>query len=190
MTTLVSLGNNKFSAAPFLPNSSYRYRSSRPYSELELYLAGLITPEEVPDVWIAEEGRLMQDSHGRVERDKEGNFIFEATNISIWPVEKIVEILGPRVPNHLNSQKSFRLAVIAINNSKYPLDDKDKKYLRSVVDLFTAKESILDVDTMIIEENKITHTWSFEPGQYNFWDATGGRATIDAEVASARKDID
>ena len=88
----------------------------------------------------------------------------------------------------MNSQKSFRLAVIAINNSTYPLDDKDIKYLLSVVDLFTKKESILDVDTIVIEESEVTHTWSFDPGQYNFWDATGGRAIIDAEIASTRKE--
>ena len=190
MTTLVRLGGNKFSAAPFFLNSPVLLRSIRPYSELELYLAGLIPPEDVSEVWIAEEGKILMDSDGQFKKDKDGNFIFEATNISIWPIEKIVQKLGPRIPNHLNSQKSFRLAVIAINNSTNPLDEKDMKLLRSVVELFVKQESILDVDSIVIEEPGVTHTWSFDPGQYNFWDATGGRAIMDAEIASARIEID
>ena len=190
MTTLVSLGSNRFSAPPFLPNSSHLFMSQRPYSELELYLAGLIPPENVPDIWIAEDGRLLRDSDSHIERDEDGNFIFEARKISIWPIDKIVQKLGPRNPNHLNSQKSFRLAVIAINNSTYPLDDKDIRFLLRFIDLFVKKESILDVERIDIEVSGDRHAWSFPPGHYNFWDATGGRAIIDAEIASTRKEID
>ena len=35
-------------------------RNLKPYSPIELYLAGLIPPSEVPDLWVAEDGELSQ----------------------------------------------------------------------------------------------------------------------------------
>ena len=53
ITNLVDHGGNKYSAGEFWPNGSY----GRPFSPIELYLAGLIPPEEVPDLWVAEDGQ-------------------------------------------------------------------------------------------------------------------------------------
>jgi len=187
-TTLVELGNDQFLAAPFMPNRGYPMSNKKPYSELELYLSGFIPIEEVPDIWVAEDGRFSRDPDGVIEKDENGNFVFQAKRISIWRNEEIVKKLGPRVPNHEDSQKSIRLAVIAINNSSNPLEDKDIAYVRKAIELFTLNEGIKHLDKITIKSSGHTHNWSFEPGLYNFWDATGGRGMIDAHIASERKE--
>lgn len=186
-TTLVELGNDQFLAAPFMPNRGYPMANKKPYSELELYLSGFIPIEEVPDIWVAEDGTFSRDSDGVIEKDENGNFVFQAKRISVWRNEDIVKKLGPRIPNHEDSQKSIRLAVIAINNSSNPLEDKDISYVRKAIELFTLNESIKHLDKITIKSSGHTHNWSFEPGLYNFWEATGGRGTINAHIASERK---
>ena len=188
IATLVDLGNNRFSAAPFTPNAAYPLKNSKPYSELELYLSGFIPIEEVPDIWVAEDGKYSYESRGVVEKDRNHNFVFQAKKISIWSGKKIVEKLGPRIPGYEDSQKSFRLAVIAINNKRNPLKDRDIRYVTKAIELFTEEKSVIDVDNITIESPGRTERWAFPSGIYNFWDATGGRGTLDADIASSRKE--
>ncbi len=188
LTSLVELGDSKFSAAPFSLNHAYPHGNMKPYSELELYLAGFIPIEEVPDIWVAEDGEFSYDSPGSIETDENGNYIFHSKKISTWSGEKIVEKLGPRIPNHVESQKSFRAAVIVINNTKHPIDEINIKYMSKAIELFTKRESILDIDKITVESDGKRPNWTFESGQYNFWEATGGRGTLDADIASSRKE--
>ena len=188
ITSLVELGDSRYSAAPFSLNHAYPHGNMKPYSELELYLAGFIPIADVPDIWVAEDGEFSYDSNGSIETDENGNYVFRAKEISIWSGKKIVKKLGPRIPNHVESQKSFRVAVIAINNSSNPLEDMNIRYLAKAIDLFTINESILDIDEITVESDGTRHNWSFESGQYNFWEATGGRGTLNADIASSRKE--
>ena len=62
---LVRLGNGRYAAGSF-----GTLGNDLPYSPIELYLAGLIAPEEVPDLWVANDGRLV----GRPRRLRQRRF--------------------------------------------------------------------------------------------------------------------
>ncbi len=126
----------------------------KPYSPIELYLAGLIPPEQVPDLWVAEDGEIV--NHGRGDAPDE----FTASRVKTYSIEHIVAEHGPRVPDHTQSQKAYRAAVILLVSDDYPAVRKSLEALSSDATLFShAGHDQID-------------EW------YNFYEATGGRATI------------
>ena len=127
----------------------------KPYSPIELYLAGLIPPEEVPDLWVAEDGEILSNAFGNWDGRS-----FTASHVRTYTIEDIIAKHGPRVPNHTQSQKAFRAAVILLVNRDYPATLKVLGILSNDATLFShAGEDKFD-------------KW------YNFYEATGGRATI------------
>lgn len=161
--TLTELGPNTYSAGKF--GTVANFGNTVPFSPLELYLGGWITAEDVPEILVFEDGQWVKEN-GTIKEDDQGNFVFTGTTTSHWPIERIVERLGERVPNHKASQKAFRAAVILVGNDEYPVTDEDIEFLSKHIDLFTRTESIRTVE-------------DFER-VYNFWEATGGRATLNA----------
>ena len=126
----------------------------KPYSPIELYLAGLIPPEQVPDLWVAEDGEIVRRGSGD-DPDE-----FTASRVRTYTIEDIIAEHGPRVPDHTRSQKAFRAAVILLVSEDYPAVRKSLEALSSDVTLFShAGGDQFD-------------EW------YNFHEATGGRATI------------
>ncbi|MYD46537.1 MAG: hypothetical protein F4W92_09305 [Gammaproteobacteria bacterium] len=164
-----SLGDGKYSAGNFAPQ---RAKTSVPYSPLEMYLAGWIPPEEVPDIWVAEDGSwLMRERSGgrpQHQTDAEGDRIFTASQISTWSIEKIIGKLGPRTPNFEQSQKEFRIAFVLVTDGEEPV-----------------KEEYLDATNLFIEEftkKGPISTWfrnTSRDSLLNFWEATRGIATLD-----------
>ena len=148
---LVSLGNGRYSAGRFgtIANGG----NSVPYSPVELYLAGLIPPGEVPALWVAEDGEWTD------ELDESGNLIFSASDVEVWTVRRIVREHGSRVPNWLNSQKSFRAAVVLLVDDEFPATPATLRYLADAVRMFS-------------------HPGPDDSRLFNFWEATGGRATL------------
>ena len=151
LDNLVSHGNGRYSAGRFgtIANGG----NSVPYSPVELYLAGLIPPGEVPPLWVAVDGQWTD------ERDESGHWIFSASDIELWTVRRIVREHGSRVPNWLESQKSFRAAVVLLTDDEFP------------------------ATPAILRELADTVRWFSHPGPdthrlFNFWEATGGRATL------------
>lgn len=169
---LRSLGDGKYSAGHFAPK---RAMESVPYSPLEMYLAGWITPSEVPDIWVAEDGSWLMSkwTKGRrhVQEDAEGNKIFKASQISTWSIEQIIEKLGPRSPNFEDSQKEFRVAFVYVTDGRVPLEELDSELAGTqfYIEQFTKKEL---VSTWLKSELKVE-------SRYNFWEATRGIATIE-----------
>ena len=101
------------------------------FSPIELYLAGFIPPEEVPDFQIAEDVErlpleIVEDDKGPI-----ANFIFTASGIKTYTIEDIIAEHGPRVPGHLQAQKDFRAAVILLVSEDYPAT---REILESVSD--------------------------------------------------------
>ena len=139
---IVELGENRFRAtrAPW-------YYS---YGPLELYVAGLVPPEDVPDFWVAIDGEWVDQESGT----------FTATKIEQYTVSDIIAAYGKRVPEASESQREFRMAVILLIDEKDPtVDSKLLESLSTDIAWFSfagADES---------EEN-------------NFYEATGGRATL------------
>lgn len=126
-----------------------------PYSPIELYLAGLIPPGEVPDLWVAEDGKAVPDKDGFWDGKS-----FTANRVKTYTIEGIIAEHGPRIPDHTQSQKNFRAAVILLIGKDYPTD--------------TRSLDILSEDVSLMSHAGYDQNDEF----YNFYEATGGRATI------------
>lgn len=142
------LSNNRYRTdhhiAPFGWAGNYK-----PYSPIELYLAGFIPPNQVPELWNAEDGESEESSRG----------VFSATKITKYTIDDIIAKHGARIPDHTQSQKDFRaMAVLLVDNR-------------------------LTLDKMALEIISNDVSWFSHPGEdqehiFNFFEATGGRATI------------
>lgn len=102
---IVDLGENRFRAK----KRGWYYS----YGPLELYLAGLIPPEEVPDFWVAVDGEWIDQESGT----------FTATDINKYTVYDIIATYGKRVPPASSSQREFRAAVILLIDEEDPTVD-------------------------------------------------------------------
>ena len=145
---LARLGNGRYTAGRFGP-----WGNNAPYSAIELYLAGFVPQEEVPDLWVAEDGRWSG------EYDASGYPIFTASDVETWSVQRIVQEHGVRTPSWIDSPKNFRAATILI------VDDLTGAYAKArelSAALRRFSQPAPDADD----------------GSYNFWEATGGRATF------------
>jgi hypothetical protein len=121
--------------------------NSLPFSELELYLMGMIPATGLHDVQIANDFEWLDMNAGR----------FRASSITTVPMSAVIATDGARIPDHLSSQKDFRamhviLVKEPVENAAWARYDKD-------VYLFSLNGS----------DNQ---------SLFNFWEATGGRATL------------
>ena len=152
LETLVDLGEGQYRAASF----SYGGYSTNNvfYSPIELYLAGLLPPEEAPDLWVAEDGQPVLNEKGEWDFRH-----FTASRVKTYTIEDIIEKHGPRRPDHTRSRKDFRAAVILLVSEDYPVT--------------RTKMEFLSADT-----KWFSHAGEVESLINNFYEATGGRATI------------
>ena len=148
LADLVHLGNGRYTAGRF-----EGWGNDAPYSPIELYLAGMIPPEQVPDLWVANDGRWLN------EWDDSGNRLFAASNVETWSIERIVREYGARTPDWLRSQRAFRAAAILVVDNPFSASATAQQ-LRDVILKFTYDGDDGDDES------------------YNFWEATGGRATL------------
>lgn len=170
IATLVDHGGGRYSADGSVPGydgfSNGGWRGNFiPYSPIELYLAGLIPPEEVPDLWVAGKNCI-----GVVDEDgywDDKSFITHQART--YTIEDIIAEHGPRIPDHTQSQKNFRAAVILLISEDYPTDTK-------MLDLLSEDVSFM------------SHAGYDQNDEiYNFYEATGGRATITMDGLSSLK---
>ena len=152
IANLVDHGNGRYSAGDF-----GTVGGGGPYSPIELYFAGLIGPEEVPDLWVARDGRWTED------RDANGHPIFHAPRVETYSIDRIIAEHGARSPDHRQSQKRFRAAMVLLVDDEFPVDADELNALSESIEKFARKG---DDGT----------------GSYNFWEATGGRATLRMDV--------
>ena len=131
----------------------------KPYSPIELYLAGFVPPKEVPDLWVAEDGEWLRDDEGSIVKDDNGYPIFTASRVPTYTIEDIIAKHGPRVPDHSKAQKTFRAAVVLLIGEAYP----------------ATRETL---DTVSRDVTWFSHAGPEESYRYNFYEATGGRARI------------
>ena len=120
-----------------------------PYSNFELYLAGLISPEEV--------GHDIKQAPGLRWIGKD-NGIFSASAIETTTIEEFIAKNGPRVPSHLESQKAFEALYVVITEK--PITKEEWLVADSHAYWFDSPKADSD-DT-----------------RYNFWESTKGKATI------------
>ena len=115
---LVDLGSGLWSAGSF--GTVANGGNGVPYSPWELYLGGFVGPDEVPDLWVAPEGRWTG------ERTETGRAIFEAAEHSTLTVDEFVETHGEREPNHVAAPKELRGAVIVLEDDDHRLHHWDE----------------------------------------------------------------
>ncbi len=150
------LGGGRYAAGDFAPLGYAN--QGKPYSPIELYLAGLIPADDVPDLLVAEEASWVIEEES-VARTQEGYSVFTATSITTLTIEDIIAEHGERIPGVSDSQKDFRAAVIF-------LIDEDNPATREGLETVSRHAS-----------------WFSNPANdsdpfFNFYEATGGRATI------------
>ncbi len=156
---LVEHGDDRYSAG-FFPPAGWRAHLL-PYSPIELYLAGLIPPEEVPDLWVAADGKWLysKTAAGCVRADNR-DCIFTATNVRTYTIEDIISEHGRRVPDASQAQRDFRSAAILLIDKDHPANNRHLDQMSGHITSFS-KPGADEFD-----------------GTYNFWEATGGRATL------------
>ena len=167
IANLVDHGGGRYTAALVGPLG---YSANQaPYSPIELYLAGFVPPEEVPDLWVAEDGEWLTDDEGNIVRTDNGEDIFTANRVKTYEIEDIIAEHGPRVPYDSRSQKDFTAAVILLISEEFPATRTNLEALSADV------------------------SWFSHPGadevdyKYNFYEATGGRGTITMDGLSQLK---
>lgn len=152
---LVDLGNGQYSADLFWPSGGSR----NIYAPIELYLAGFISPENVPDIMVAVDGQWLVDDQGNVVNDAEGNRIFTTDGFKTISIEDIIAEHGSRVPDYTKSQKHFRAAAILLIDKKHPATMEVLETISNNVSWFSyAGDDHFD--------------------QHNFYESTGQRGTI------------
>ena len=148
---LVDLGNGLWSAGGFATNANGG--NSVRYSPWELYLGGFIGPEEVPELWVAAEGRWTG------ERTEAGHSIFEATEHTVLTVDEFVATHGAREPDHFDAPKELRGAVIVLEDDDHQLHHWDD---------------------LLAQVRWLSHPGPHESFEdvYNYHEATGGRGSL------------
>ena len=147
---LVELGGGRYSAGRF--GTVANGGNGVPYSPIELYFAGFIPPEEVPDLWVAVDGERSGNNNAF------GDAIFTASDVRSYSIEDIVAEHGPRVPSSSNAQRHFRAMVVLLMNDR-PISRFQAQTLSEHVTAFS-------------------HPGNDESHLYNYYEATGGRGTI------------
>ena len=130
-----------------------------PYSNFELYLMGLIGPDEVGhDLIQANDAEWISTSESYNNRFYAGKDIFSASSLTTTTMDQFIEKYGPRVPDHADSQKEFEALYVVIS------------------------EAPLTREEWIVYDNNLSDFQSKEDdgfdNNYNFWEATQGKASI------------
>ncbi|MDE0263689.1 MAG: hypothetical protein OXJ37_14910, partial [Bryobacterales bacterium] len=144
--------------------------NSVPYSPIELYFGGFVAAEQVPDLWVATDGRWVVVDRRRVETEA-GHPVFSASEVRDVTVEEIIAEFGPRVPGQEASQKEFRAAVILLTDADHPATPSQLEELSQTVSAFSTNGDD-------------------GSSRYNFFEATGGRASMEmGELSQVRKSV-
>ena len=167
-------GSGRYTAGWFNTNGT----ASIPFSPIELYLAGFAPPEEVPDLWVAEDGEWLLNSEGNRRLAPNGYPLFTASRIRTLTIEDIIAEHGPRIPDFAQSQRDFRAAVILLVNEDHPANPQ-------VLERLSEEISWVSVPAFTDEGDTRRH-----PGRIsNFYESANGQATITMDgLAESLKD--
>ncbi len=158
MAELTHHDDGQYSAGFFGPSGAAS--NWLPYSPIELYLAGLIPPDGVPDLWVAEDGDWVLTEDGDLARADDGDPIFSARQVRTYSIDDIISQHGRRMPDASQAQRDFRAAVILLIDESH-----------------AARRWVLD--QMSADITSFSYMGPDEDGDsYNFYEATGGKATI------------
>ena len=125
-------------------------RNKIPYSKIELYLLGLIPKTEVPPI------KVYSGLSLPIGETRRG--VFYATEVKTYTIDDIIAINGERLPSVKDSQKQFKILTVVVSNR--PVSPREWEIVNADIEWFTKQSDDGNNDL------------------YNFWEATGGRATI------------
>ena len=157
---LAELGDGRYAAGVFETGVPDDRRTEVPYSPIELYLAGYVPPEAVPDLWVAEDGAWAVDAGGGEVRTADGIRVFTASRVRTYTIEDIVARNGERLPTSGEAQWHFRAATILATGTAQPASQDQLERVSAFATWFGLPGDDGDDDTV------------------NFWEATGGRGTF------------
>ena len=155
-STLIANGGNSYTVDAF--GDFANGGNSVPYTQLELYLMGMVPAEDV------EPFDLFQDITSYTRGTKAGTYDFKANTRITYTPEVIINKLGERKPTHLNAQKEFKMLTVVITTT--PLTDAEWTKFDNDIESFTRKG----------DDNN--------PSLFNFWEATRGMGTINPEISN------
>ena len=146
-STLIDKGAGSYSVEPFGNNENEGH--VRPYSQLELYLMGMIPITDVADFDVFT---------GVSNFDTSGDpYTFDATKKTTYTPSSLEALLGKRNPSSNTSQKNFRALVMVLTDTA--LTNEQWKVVNDHSRVFGSPAP----DVTLI---------------YNFWEATNGKGTI------------
>ena len=123
------------------------------YSPIELYLMGVLPPEEVPVLKVAQNPSWVDFAAGT----------FEADGFTDYTIADIVHLNGTRSPAFPDSQNHFKILVVLVSSSA-STESEQQRVTQDAADFSFPGD---DDDYL-----------------YNFWEATGGRATLSMDRLS------
>ena len=152
---LKDLGEGRWTAGSFgtIANGG----NSVPYSLIELYFAGLVPSEEVPDLWIAEDGEWLVEDGSPVTTDEDVP-VFTAKKVRICSITDIIAAHGERNPPVAERNNQRAAAILLIDEDHWPSGENLER-LSEIAAWF----GIQGED---------------ESSRYNYYEATGGRGTL------------
>ena len=159
LASLAELGAGRYSAAFFSPGG--RGRNDAPYSPIELYQAGFLPAEDVPDIWNAADGRWATED-GQPVYDDQGNRVFASDDATLLTIADFIDAAGPRLPNAADAPRSFRGAVILLVDEDHPVSFAQASRLSDHVEWLMRSGEDADA------------TFNY----HDYHEATGGRATL------------
>ena len=161
----MELGDDRYTAGSF--GTFANGGNSLPYSPIELYLAGLALPSEVPDLWFAQDGKWLIENDSLVRTGK-GYPIFTASDVRTHTIEDIISEGGERNPPMVERTHQRAAVILLINKDESPTSDA----------LQTLSE---DANWLAMQGDDGTRL-------YNYYEATGGRATLSlGDLSTFRK---
>ncbi len=146
LAKLASLGSNRYSAGNF--GTVANGGNGVPYSPIELYFAGYVPPEIVPDLWVAADGAWSEETG-----------VFTASEVRDYSIEDIIAQHGQRVPNVSEAQWNYRAAAILLVSDDHPPSTAQLRLLSEQVAAFVSPHR---------DDSR----------RYNYYEATGNRGTI------------
>lgn len=156
IANLVEFGDGRYAAGEF---GTFANGGNRPpYSPIELYFAGYLPPEEVPDLFVAADGEWVVED-GETVLTEDGQAIFSASDVRTLKIEDIVADHGPRIPSMADAQWHFRVAIVLLTDDAHPATEEQLSLLGDHVSAFSLPG----------DDGRHPH---------NFYEATGGRGSV------------
>jgi hypothetical protein len=129
-----------------------------PFNPLNLYLMGLIPPSEVPPIPVP----VNVDCNSFVQDFANNTLTFEADGMTTITIADLIAEHGPRIPDVSSSQRDFRLGwMVPINRVPTPTEAGWIQYRAEYI----SRQEV-----------------GPQPFRVTFWEATGGRATLETRL--------